>query len=219
MKKNILITALVLICSGCATKTIPLAPAAMDNFRGKTIACAFPAAPSFEAMHGGKSLLGRSIGQLAQTIKGDQIIRDNQIADPAQETGRILAGELAAAYDLKVLPPVQPERKKSCQADLILETRTTYWGFCYFLSDWNNYFVTYRSGVRLIDTRTGTCLAAGESLFDGRNGSLPYSYDGLTGGQAAGLKAELKTAQEKSAAEFRQKILRPGLLRGAADNR
>jgi hypothetical protein len=206
MKKIILITALVAACSGCATKPISLAPSALENFRGKTIACSVPPAPSFEAMHGGKSLLGRSIGQIAQTIKGDQIIRDNQIADPAQETGRMLAGELAVAYDLKVLPPVQPEHKKSCQADLILETRTTYWGFCYFLSDWNNYFVTYRSSVRLIDTRTGTCLAADEALFDGRNGSLPYSYDGLTGGQATGLKAELKTAQEKSAAEFRQTL-------------
>jgi hypothetical protein len=219
MKKIILVTALVAACSGCATKTISLAPSKMENFRGKTIACAVPPAPSFEAMHGGKSLLGRSIGQLAQTIKGDQIIHDNQIADPAQEISKALVSELSTAYDLKVLPPIQPERKKICQADLILETRTTNWGFCYFLSNWKNYFVTYHSSVRLIDTRTGTCLAAGEALFDGRNnGSLPYSYDGLTADQAAGLKAELKTAQEKSIAEFRQKILRPRLLRGATVN-
>ena len=86
----------------------------------------------------------------------------------------------------------------------MLETRTTYWGFCFFLTDWKNYFVTYRSAVRLIDPRTGTCLAAGEARIDNRDYAPPRSYDDLTSSQAAGLKAELDTAQQKSAEKLRQ---------------
>lgn len=217
VKKMIWMAVIAAACCGCATKTIPLAPNTMENFRGKTIACAMPLAPSFEAMHGGKSLLG-PIGRVASTIKGDQIIRDNQVPDPAQAIGDALVSELAAAYNLTVLPPIQPEHFLHCKADLVLETRTTYWGFCYLLTDWKNYFVTYRSAVRLIDLRTGKCLAADEALMDSRNYSRLRSYDDLTGNQAAGLKAELQTAQEKSITEFCQKIIRPGLLRGATVN-
>ncbi|MCC7299857.1 MAG: hypothetical protein IT583_02130 [Verrucomicrobia bacterium] len=219
MKKILLLLFAAFAFCGCATRSIPLAPSALENFRGKTIICAVPPPPSFEAMHGGKSLLGRAVGGLAQTIKGDQLIRDSQTQDPAKAIGSELAGELAAAYNLTVLPPLQRGQSKACNADLVLETRTTYWGFCYFLTDWKRYFVTYRSAIRLIDPKTGTCLAAGEVLVDSRDYAKPLSYEELADNQADGLKAELKTAQEKSASEFRQKILRPGFLRGAGDNR
>ena len=203
MKKIFLLITLIAACCGCATKTVPLAPNTLEKFRGKTIACAVPPPPSFTAMHGGWSLLG-FIGGVANTIKGDQLVRENGISDPAQKSCDALVSELAAAYNLTVLPPIQHGHSLHCKADLVLETRTTYWGFGCFLTDWKNYFVTYRSAVRLIDPRTGTCLAAGEARIDNRDYAPPRSYDDLTGNQATGLKAELDTAQKKAAEKLRQ---------------
>ncbi len=217
MKNILLLAAFSLLYCGCTTRTATLSPDAMRDFQGKTIACAVPPPPSFNAMRGGWSLLG-PFGSVANTLHGDRLVRDNQIADPAEKISGELVNELAAAYNLKVRPPIPPERKMSCPTDLVLETRTTYWGFCFFLSEWKNYFVTCRAAVRLIDPRTGTCLASGEITVDSRDYAQPRSYDELTAHQAAGLKAELETAREKSSAELLQKILRPGSLRGAAVN-
>jgi len=216
MNKLIISAILIATLSGCATKTIPLTSSVGNAYRGKSITYAVRETPSFSAMTAGKAMFG-AVGGAAMVVKGNEIVRENHVPDPAITIGATLVNDLATKYGLIVKKPIKrTSSKKPTQvasdysnADLVLDVRTKGWGFVYFPMDWNNYRILYNDELFLIDTAKSEVIASGSSKYDSAkvNSSHP-SYEKLINNQAAGLKQELKKAQSHSINEFRRNIFR-----------
>ncbi|MBT8046570.1 MAG: hypothetical protein KJN67_05340 [Pontiella sp.] len=215
MKKVIIGGVLIATLSGCATKTVPLTSSVGNAYRGKTITYAVHEKPSFSAMTADKAMFG-AIGGVAMINKGNKIIRENNVPDPAATIGATLVNDLAIKYGLVVKQPTKRTSSTKTEqvasdyrnADLVLDVQTKNWGFAYFPMDWDNYRIMYGAKLKLIDTRTVTELASGSVSYDSKksNGKHP-SYGQLINNQAAGLKQELKKAQTHSIIDFRKRIL------------
>ena len=185
MKKLIISAILIATLSGCATKTIPLSPNVGNAYRGKSITYAVREKPSFSAMTAGKAMFG-AIGGAAMVVKGNEIVRENNVPDPATTIGATLVNDLATKYGLIVKKPTKrTSSKKPTQvasdysnADLVLDVRTKGWGFVYFPMDWNNYRILYNDELFLIDTAKSEVVASGSSRACHQlscNGSLFYN--------------------------------------------
>lgn len=213
MKNMIIAGLLIAILSGCTTKTVPLSSSVGSTYRGKSITYAMHETPSFSATTAGKAMFG-GIGAAGMISKGNKIVQENEVPDPAAMIGATLVDDLAAKYGLIVKKPTMiTESKKSEQiasdyhdADLVLDVQTRNWGFGYFPVDWNNYFIMYTAKLKLIDTHTKTELATGSFVYDSKDNHQHPSYDQLIDNKAAGLKTELKKAEAECISEFRQRI-------------
>jgi hypothetical protein len=204
------------VLAGCAsTKTVTLKSDALRGHEGGTVAVSSHEKPGFVAMTAGKAAFGM-LGAMAMISAGNQIVSDNQIADPAENIGSQLVADLAALNTLKIsskAPAVAKTGDTSALAklygdsDVLLDVQTVGWGFSYFPTDWNSYRVTYNAKARVIETRGGKLLAEASCVRVPENGPEAPSYDQLTSNGAAGLKAELKKAAEQCLGEFRSKLL------------
>ena len=212
MKKVIIGTVLVAMLSGCATKTVPLPSSVGSAYRGKTITYAIHEKPSFSAMTADKAMFG-AIGGVAMITKGNKIIRENEVPDPAATIGATLVNDLATKYGLVVTQPKKRTSSKKTEqvasdyrdADLVLDVQTRGWGFAYFPMDWNNYYIGYTAKLKLIDTQQVTEIATGSFAYDSKDSPKHPSYDQLISKKAEGLKKELIKARNQCSSESRQR--------------
>lgn len=213
MNRLIVGMGLISILSGCATKTVPLNPNAGSAYRGKSITYAIHETPDFSAMTAGMATFG-GIGGAAMVGKGNKIIRENEVPDPARAIAAVLVNDLATEYGLLVMLPNKKTHAKNPEgiasdyreSDLVLDVQTFNWGFAYFPLDWNNYRILYVCKLKLIDTEKQTVLAVGKFKYDSKDSGVYPSYDQLMNNKAEGLKMELKKAEEKCIADFRKRI-------------
>lgn len=213
MKKAIIGGLLIATLSGCATKTIPLSSSVGGEYRGKSITFSVHEKPSFTATTADKAMFG-AIGSIGMISKGNQIVEENSIPDPAVMIGSALVDDLAAKYSLIVIKSdMITESRKAEQiasdyndADLVLDVQTLYWGFSYLPMDWDNYRIIYTAKLKLIDTQKSTELASGSYAYDSKDSGYYPSFDQLINNKADGLKTELKKAEAECIAEFRQRI-------------
>ena len=213
MKKTILAGLLIATLSGCATKTVPLSDSAGSKYRGKSITYSVHKTPSFSAMTAGKATFG-ALGSVAMIDKGNDIIQENGVQDPAATIGVTLAHDLATKYGLSIKQPAVIASSKKTDviaseystADLVVDVQTRAWGFAYFPMDWNNYYVLYTAKLQLIDTSNGEAIATGSFAYDSKDNAVHPSYDQLINNQAAGLKNEILKARDQCIIEFRQRI-------------
>ncbi|MBN2785359.1 MAG: hypothetical protein JXR25_11065 [Pontiellaceae bacterium] len=212
--KNLLISAmLVLSLSGCATKTVQLTSSVGGAYRGKSITYAVHETPDFSAMTADKAMFG-GIGGVAMVSKGNKIIRENDVADPAIAIASSLIRDLAVRYNLVVMPPRQKtDSKKPAElakeygyADLVLDVQTFNWGFSYLPMDWDSYRILYFSRLKLIDTNTAKVIASGAFKYDSKDRGFTPSYGQLTNNKAEGLKMGLKKAETACIQDYRDRI-------------
>lgn len=221
MKKIIIAGVLIATLTGCATKTVPLTSNVGNAYRGKSITYSLHEKPSFSAMTADKAMLGGlggaiggAIGGASMTSKGNKIISENEVPDPAEIIGATLVNDLATKYGLIVKQPNVRSSSNNMNAialdysdaDLVLDVQTRSWGFAYLPMDWNNYWISYTAKLRLIDTKTGDELATGSFAYDSRDNAEHPSYEQLVNNKAAGLKQELIKAQDQCILESRQRI-------------
>jgi hypothetical protein len=124
--------------------------------------------PSFIAMTAGKATFAL-IGAAAMAADGNQMVRDNAIADPADIVEAALVPALAKQYslalksegastitpgnDLKQIIAAQPG------SEIILDIRTIGWQYAYAPTHWGSYWVGYAVEAKLIEAGSGTVLA------------------------------------------------------------
>lgn len=213
MNRLIIAGILMSVLSGCATKTVPLTSTVGSTYRGKSITYSIHETPGFSATTADKAMFG-AIGGVAMLSKGNDIIQENEVQDPAEAIGAALVDDLASKYELIVKKPTKQASSKSTEkiaadygfADLVLDVQTRSWGFAYFPMDWNNYHVMYTARLELIDTSSGEAIATGSFAYDSKDNAVHPSYDQLIDNQASGLKNEITKARDQCIMEFRQRI-------------
>lgn len=198
MIRNISIAALVLFATLAAAKDkpLPLAAEAATQLRDKTVTITRHEKPSFTAMTAGKAGFAL-IGSIAMVSAGNAIVRENEIADPADIVEHELVGALTRHYGLQA--PAAPalvikeEKLKDLLAlkvdtDYLLDVRSGSWNFAYYPTQWGKYWVGYSVQVQLVDKRAGK-LVSNLACNANTNKQQPYpTKDAMLADKAQLLK-------------------------------
>jgi hypothetical protein len=210
--------ALVAILTGCvSTKIVPVDNKQLAALNGGTSAMSQREKPSFAAGTAGKAMFG-ALGGAAMIAAGNEIVRDNQIEDPAGYIANKLLPDFAAANGLKLVSStstasgtdVAQLAKQYSNVDLLFDVQTINWSFVYFPTNWNHYRVIYSAKLRLIDTKHGKLIADGFCARVPNETPDAPTREELLADHAARLKKELATAADYCIGEFRSKVLQPG---------
>jgi hypothetical protein len=196
----VLAAGLVALAGCVSTKIVPLQPARMASLQGKTLTVAKHEKPSFGAMTAGKALFG-VIGAVAMVAKGNSIVQEHNVEDPAGYIATALAGDLATAHSMTLAPV-------GGGADFLLDVKTVNWSFVYFPTAPRRYRVIYSTKLKLTDTKSGKVLAEGFCARIPEKSDSAPGYEELMADQAARLKQELTAGADQCIGEFRAKVLK-----------
>lgn len=216
MMRVVAVLMLGFLVSGCvSTKNVPVNDALTSEFHGKSITMAKREIPDFAAMTAGKAMFAM-VGAVAMISAGNDIVRDNQVEDPANHISAALAAGLAEKYRLSVVSndailvaDESPDRLAAqyASSDYLLDVRTINWSFGYFPTDWDSYRVMYSAKLRLINTADGQVVAESFcSRVPDKTDGAP-SYNELLANRAQRLKDELRVAADYCVGEFKSKAL------------
>lgn len=195
-----------------------------EDLKGRSVAATSRGKPDFQAMTAGGAAVASGfglIGALAEsghmTQVGDRIVQENQIEDPAGYISQKLMEDLTTKLGLvaKEVPGgvttserIPDLRQRFGGIDVLLDVRTTNWGFAYFPLDWDHYDATYGVSVRIVDLKTGQVLAEAKAKqTPGRKKIGAPTRDQLLSNKAEVLKQELRTAADLCLATLRASIL------------
>jgi hypothetical protein len=212
---------LALVTAGPAfgrDKVLPLAPEVATALTGKTLGVTRRAEkPSFIAMTAGKATFA-VLGVAAMAADGNKLVKDNQIADPADIIEANLVAALVKQYglvpnpagtstitpgnDLKQIIAAQPG------ADLILDIRTIGWQYAYGSTHWSSYWVSYAVETKLIEASSGKQLTHQSCSSSTQKHAVQPSKEQLVENQAQLLKDVLghlswNCVQQLAVEEFR----------------
>ncbi|HXP01171.1 MAG TPA: hypothetical protein VN813_11745 [Luteibacter sp.] len=215
MKKLCCAAAIAVVLSGCTPlPTKSLAPE--STLQGKHVVLSHYAKPDFAAMTTGKALFGM-IGGFAMVSAGNQMVKNENIDDPAIEISQRLASDMAARHASTVLPvsdTVATDDNPSSLvktypgADVILDVRTMYWMYSYYPNKWSKYRVMYAARVRLIDGKTGALLAQQMCNVEPTDPENAPTHDALRADHAALVKQFLHKAADTCVSDVEQQALR-----------
>ncbi|MDP1738239.1 MAG: hypothetical protein Q8L23_12480 [Caulobacter sp.] len=214
----------LLLCGCASTKTVPIESTTTSTMSNQTISYTDWPTPPFTATTSGGVAVGAlfgAVGGAAMAIRainmGNELVKVNQIADPADSMALSLTNALATSTSATVGGPITPAGGKpqdiaaSAQpARYVVDVRTIGWGTMYYLADLTRYGVVYQARMQVIDTTNNTVVAEAFCLqrpAKGEAASAP-TYDELVADGAVRLKALLAAAGETCAAKFRTEALK-----------
>lgn len=221
--KKLLIVASALALSGCAG----MHPVQVDQnsataFQGATLTTVTYKKPPFTAMTYGRAMLGAfgavggAAGGLANLSAGEQIVQENQIADPAAGIAADVTPRIGARLKVSSSVTLADQDAKDNNhlsaalgnKGVILDVQTMNWMFLYFPLDWSHYHVMYAARARLIDASSGKTIGLVPCNYDsGDDKTLPPDYDTLLADHAAILKAKLAAAASACTAKIETTML------------
>jgi hypothetical protein len=205
VKLTILAGAGALLLTACATVNhTPLSPEKAAQLTGKTLASTQYPVPAFTAFTAGKAAFGM-LGAAAMIAEGNDIVKANNIEDPALAISRGLVDRLATSRNGKPLQlaKVQPTSDEVGSlvashpgVDYLVDVKTFNWMFNYYPNDWSHYRVTYSARARLIETSTRQVVA--ETMCQSVQGDdkNPPTKEQLLEKEAALLKDYLRKAAD-----------------------
>lgn len=207
--------AALLFLSACTTVNhTPLTTEASQQLTGKSFVRTNYVKPDFTAYTAGKAAFAM-IGAFAAISEGNQIVKDNDVPDPAVAIGEGLATRLNGARNATLIPSqkiasdnnIDTLIKEYPGADFLIDAQTLNWMFIYYPSDWTHYRIVYYARVRVIDTKNGKVI--GESMCKSMQGDdkNPPSYDQLLADKAGLLKTYLSRAVEECVPVLAKDIL------------
>lgn len=216
MQKLVLALVVAAGATGCTTvQKVSLDTGAGAAMKGQTLVQTTRSMPDFAAMSATKGAFGM-LGALAAVSEGKDLVKANQIADPAVAISAALAQHLQAGRDVQLVTPAvlvnstepgQIAAAAKGKARYVLDVQTINWGFSYFPTDWTHYRVQHSAQVRLVEVQTGALLAQGTcSYFPQSNDGAP-TYDELVNNQAAGLKAQMERIAGECAKKLQAEML------------
>ncbi len=213
--RNLSVIVVASLMVGCvSTATVKLDQADSKNMQGKNFVIATSDRPDFAAMTAGKAMFAM-LGAIAMISAGNEIVRENDIEDPAAYIGAELAKKIAQDREMDVANVMAPSEDDSIEYltaahanyDYVLDVRTTNWSFGYFPTDWNSYRVIYGAKLRMIDVKSQEVVAEASCSRIPEQSAVSPSYDQLLNDGAARLKSELQTAAEYCVEELKTKLL------------
>jgi hypothetical protein len=214
MKKLVFSVAVTALMTGCATVKVPLNANTAAALKNQSIVETTRKAPTFVATVPGPAILAMSGVDKVNT--GEEIVKDNDIADPAIAIRQALLKELQSAHAVQpvasavLVDSANPEKMAASAkgaAKYILDVETTYWSFLYFPTDWSHYRIMYTADARLIDADSKKVVAESHcSRIPEFSPSAP-TYPELVDNQAQRLKTELKLAADTCSALFKTEML------------
>jgi hypothetical protein len=206
-----------------STKTVPLDAVASDALSGKTVVLAKRGIADFAIISVKNSLPGALFGPIGGAVAaasaiatGNELVRTNHIADPAEDSGAAILDVLAAKYRLIVRDAggAQVHGRQSDEiikaypgVDLVLDVETVNWTAIYFGGDWSHYGLIYRAKLRLIDARTAKLVAEASCVRKPEKQPDSPTYDQLLQDGAARLKSLSSAASNACRDELRSKLL------------
>ncbi|MHA6206266.1 hypothetical protein ACXU4B_17700 [Dyella soli] len=215
MKKFCCVAALAVVVSGCVsapTKSLDSG----STFQGKHVVVTQYAKPDFSAMTPGKAAFGL-FGAMAMISAGNELVKSENIEDPAIEISDHLASDMAVKRSATILPAshqIAVDDNPSSLvkiypgADVILDVKTINWMYNYYPTNWGKYHVMYTARVRLIDGKTGALVAQHMCKVDPTDPNDPPSNDALRADHAALLKQFLHKAANTCISDVEQQALR-----------
>lgn len=228
MLRSVAIVIGLVLLSGCAsTKVVPLQEKDLASLQGGTVTTSTREKPGFGAMTAGKAMFG-AIGAVAMIAKGNEIVKENDVEDPAAYIAQELAKGFADANEMTVVSTegviasgTKPAElaKAYPDADVLLDVQTVNWSFGYFPTDWNSYRVMYSAKVRVIDTKRRKLLAEGFCSRVPEHADNAPSHDQLLADRAAVLKQELAAAADHCISTFRNEVFFQSGVRTASSAR
>jgi len=215
MKKLCCAAAIAVLLCGCVsapTKSLDSGA----TLEGKHVVVSQYAKPDFTAMTAGKAAFGL-FGAMAMISAGNDLVKSENIDDPAIEISERLASDMAAKRSASLLPASHQIAaddnpaslvKSYPGADVILDVKTINWMYSYYPSNWGKYHVTYAARVRLIDGKSGAIVAQHLCKVDPTDPNDPPTNDALRADHAALLKQYLHKAAATCVGDVEQQALR-----------
>lgn len=216
MKNMILMLMAAVMMSGCASlNKQAIDKNAVKSLKDKTVTHTVREKPDFAAMTADKAAFAL-IGAMAMISAGNEIVKENDIADPADAIAAGLANALEANHGSRfVNTPVmvsddEPEliaASAKGTANYIIDTQTINWSFGYFPTDWTHYRVIYVAKARLIDVESKSVVAEGYCKQTPEDSENAPTYDELLADKATLLKKTLSQAAEQCVASLKAEML------------
>lgn len=177
-------------------KITPLPESAVAALNGKTVVITRHDKAAFTAFTAGKAAFAL-LGAGAMIAAGNQIVKENEIADPADVLERELAAAVIRQYGLQLKegasPVIKPSKAKDVAAtqsdvDYILDLQSTGWMFAYIPSNWDAYWISYSAHAQLINRVSGKAIANGTCYSDTQKHAFPPTKDNMLANKAQLLK-------------------------------
>ena len=210
MKAAILVISCLMLCACASTQNLAVSPDVLQAMQGKSLVLIQRESPDFVAMTSGKGMFAVA-GVGAAVSAGNEMVRENDIVDPAMGISRRLARSLTSDYGATLLGETAAAESDSVAAlaemagsgDYALDVVTNGWSYMYDGFNFSDYFVGYSSKLRLIDVRTAQVVASGFCAYDAKKaGKSAVSHETLLADGAAYIKQELADAASGCATEF-----------------
>jgi hypothetical protein len=199
LKQLSVILLLAISCAAVAkdkNKITPLPESAVAALSGKSVIITRHDKPSFTAFTAGKAAFAL-LGAGAMIVAGNQIVKENEIADPADVLEHELAAAVIKQYGLTLMPGSSPVIKASKSKDIaatqgdvdyILDLHSTGWMFAYIPTNWDAYWISYSAHVQLINRVSGKALADGICYSDTQKHPMPPNKESMLANKAQLLK-------------------------------
>lgn len=177
-------------------KITPLPESAVSALNGKSVTITRHDKPAFSAFTPGKAVFGL-IGGGAMIMAGNQIVKENEIADPADVLEHDLAAAIIKQYGLTLKdgpsPVIKASKAKDIAAtqgdvDYVLDLQSTGWMFAYIPTNWDHYWISYSAHAQLINRVSGKALADGICYSDTQKHPMPPSKESMLADKAQLLK-------------------------------
>jgi hypothetical protein len=200
-----LVVAIIIAVSLSACTTInhvPLSPEASVQLKGKSVTTTRYVTPDFAAFTAGKAAFAL-LGAAAMIAEGNEIVKANDIEDPALKITQGLVEKLTASRSMIVVSNQDkvattdeiPELLSTySNANYVLDVKTFNWMFNYYPADWSHYKVSYSARLRLIDSSTKNVVAETACQSVQGDDKNPPTKDQLLENKATLLKEYLNKA-------------------------
>ena len=217
IKRFVGAVAVVAALSACTTVShVPLSQEISAQLKGKSVVTSQYPPADFIAFTAGKAAFAL-VGAAAMISEGNEIVKTNNIEDPALMISQELSVKLkgmremtvvsngnttATSDDISVLLSTYPK------TDYLVDVKTLGWMFNYYPTDWSHYKVTYSARFRLIESSTKKMIA--ETLCQSVQGDdkNPPTKDQLLENQAKLLKEHLDKAASACVEVISKDLLR-----------
>lgn len=217
MKIKYLLAVVPVLITACVSvpPATQLNATATSAWQGKSLAVTTRTRESFVAMTAGKAAFGL-IGAAAMISAGNDIVKQNDIEDPAPHLTTELADAAVSQYAvtrytgpaiLVSTDEIPKLAKAGAGADLLLDVQSLGGDFRYLPADWSHYVVDSKYIVRLIDVKSAKVVGAGTCVESTKN-ELPLpTREELLDNHAQRLKSILDAQREHCFTHIKSAVL------------
>jgi hypothetical protein len=204
------------LLTACSTATnAPMRADAAGTLEGRSVVLSRYAKQDFSALTAGKGAFA-AVGAGAAVSTGNELVKQEGIADPAVAVSDALGKRLAQRYRLTPKPAGMEAKSDNvgelaqtyAGSDLLLDVKTQAWGFVYYPTDWSHYRIMYNARLRLIDLKTKAVLAEGTCVLAPEKTADSPTYEELLAQNAARLKREFAGAETACIDKFATQTLK-----------